>query len=54
MKKLAKYLSLGLTAGMLLSACQVDPEEVDEDFPGMEEPADDGLNDTDMDTDTDG
>lgn len=52
MKKLARLLSLSLTAGVLLSACQVDPEEVDEEFPGLEEPADDGIDD-DLDTDTD-
>ena len=61
MKKLAKFTALSLTAGLLLGAC-ADGEEMEEDFPGVEDPAtedevedngtDDGM-DGDLDEDTD-
>ncbi|SDK84021.1 hypothetical protein [Alkalibacterium thalassium] len=42
MKKLAKLTALTMTAGMLLAACG-DANDVDDDLPGTEEPADDDL-----------
>lgn len=42
MKKLAKLTALTMTAGMLLAACG-DAEDVDDNLPGTEEPADDDL-----------
>ncbi|MCC5896145.1 MAG: hypothetical protein JJU16_11855 [Alkalibacterium sp.] len=57
MKKIAKFTALSLTAGMLLGACG-DGEDMEEDFPGVEDPAtegetdDDGMND-DLDNDLD-
>lgn len=42
MKKLAKLTALTMTAGMLLAACG-DAEDVDDNLPGTEEPADDNL-----------
>ena len=45
MKKWSKFVLLSLTGGLLLTGC-VDPDEVEEeDFPGMEEPADDNMDD---------
>lgn len=54
MKKIAKFTALSLTAGMLLAACG-DGEDMEEDFPGVEDPAtedelDNGMNE-DMDED---
>lgn len=57
MRKIAKFTALSLTAGLLLTACG-DGEDMEEDFPGVEDPAtedeldDDGMND-DLDNDID-
>lgn len=54
MKKLAKFTALSLTAGMLLGAC-ADGEDMEEDFPGIEDPAtEDEVGDDGMDDGTDG
>lgn len=62
MNKLAKFTALSLTAGVLLTACG-DGEDMDEEFPGVEDPAtedeleddgmDDGLEDDGLEDNTD-
>jgi len=55
MKKLSKFLTVSMMAGFFLTACG-DGEDMDEDFPGIEEPADPEFEEDmeeDMDDETD-
>lgn len=55
MKKLAKLIAVSMTAGLLLTACG-SGEDMNEEFPGVEDPAtedpdnpDDGMEDGEID-----
>ncbi len=51
MKKLSKFLTVGMMTGLFLTACG-GGEDMEEDFPGIEDPADPEMEE-DMDDGTD-